>query len=159
MTATRNELRSFGANLAVGIDALFLGSACFIYVFRRLEADLWKNAWTEAEWARLPFFLGVALLVAAPWVYRVANGKLAALLGVAAGASLLAAARAAPLLVLEGGARAPQIAYGFFSVVFGIHALLLAAAGFATRGGPHFRRLLWLQAAFAALLLPVVFCW
>ena len=92
-------------------------------------------------------------------MYRLANGKLAALLGVAAGASLLAAARAAPLLVLEGGSRAPQIAYGFFSVVFGIHALLLASAGFATRGSPPFRRLLMLQAAFSALLLPVVFCW
>lgn len=156
---SRDELRSFGANLAVAIDTLFLGSACFIYGFRRSSAEVWKDAWSEAEWARLPFFLGVALLLLAPLVYRVASGKLAALLGIAAGACLLAAGRAAPLLVLEGGSRAPQIAYGFFSVVFGIHALLLASAGFAARGSPHFRRLLWLQAAFSTLLLPVVFCW
>lgn len=159
MTATRNELRSFGATLAVAIDTLFLGSGCFIYVFRRSAAEVWKDAWSEAEWARLPFFLGVALLLAAPWVYRVANGKLAALFGFAAGACLLWAARAAPLLVLESGSQAPQIAYGFFSTVFGLHALLLAVAGLVTAGSLPFRRLLLLQAAFSALLLPVVFCW
>jgi hypothetical protein len=155
----RAELRSFGFNLAVGIDALFLGSGCFIYVFRRLEANEWKAAWAEAEWARLPFFGGVALLAVLPMVYGKGREKLAALLGLAGAACLLWASRAGPLLVLEGGSRAAVIAFGFFSVVYALHALLLAAAGLAARGKPEFRRLLWLQAAVALLILPLVFCW
>jgi len=159
MTATRNELRSFGANLAVGIDALFLGSAFFIYGYRRTHAEEWLAAWTEAEWARVPFVAAVVLLGVLPMVYRMGRGLPAALLAAAASACLFFVSRAGPELVLASGSRAAQIAFGFFMTAFALHALVLAVAGLAARGSPQFRRLLWGQAGFAVLILPVVFCW
>ena len=93
--ASRGELRSFGFNLAAGIDTLFLGSAAFIYVFRRMEADAWKAGWADAPDARVPFFVGVALIAAIPWVYGTGRERLAALLGLGGAAGLIWASREA----------------------------------------------------------------
>jgi len=156
---SRDELRSFGANLALAVDALFFGSAFFIYVFRRRAADAWRDAWTEVEWVR-PALLGcVVLLVAIPCVHRMGRNRFAVLLGLGAVGALFVAGMVAPALALPTGSRAPEIAHAFFAVVFAVHASVLTVGGMLTGANPVFRRFLWLQAGFALLILPLVFCW
>jgi hypothetical protein len=156
---SRDELRSFGANLVLGVDTLFFGSAFFIYVFRRRAADEWRAAWVELEWIR-PALLGCVLLLGAlPVLHRLGRTRSAVLLGLGAVAALLVAANVAPSLALPGGSRAPQIAFGFFTLVFAVHAAVLTVTGMRAGANPVFRRFLWLQAGFALLILPLVFCW
>lgn len=157
--ASREDVRSFGANLVLGADALFFGSAYFIYVFRRRAAIEWRDAWTEVEWVRPALLACIVLLAAVPLLHRMGRVRSSMLLGLGAVGALFVASTVAPALGVPGGTRAPQIAFGFFTVVFAAHAAVLTVAGMLMPGNPVFRRFLWLQAGFALLILPLVFCW
>ncbi|MEM8883539.1 MAG: hypothetical protein AAGD14_05700 [Planctomycetota bacterium] len=159
MTTDRAELRAFGVNLMLTVDALFLGSAFFAFCYRRSQATEWRAAHDVAEWTRTPSWAAIALLVLVPLVYaKGARQWIAGLLGFVAAGLLFYVCSAAPDLSLPGqdGLRAPRIAFVFFTIIFALHATVFGIFSMTT---PYIRRLLFGQAAFALLVLPVVFSW
>lgn len=157
--ADRSELRAFGANLVLGMGSLFWGAALFIFLFRRSNADVWSAAWQHAPETRLPLIAALVAISALPFLYRGKFWAAALLLGPTGALLLGSCLRFSERMVLDSGSRAPVIAFGFFCAAFTAHFLVLSVAGLAARGNPIFRRLLFTQALFALLILPVVFTW
>ena len=155
----RSELRSFGANLVLGMDSLFWGGAFFIFLFRRAGTDAWKAAWDSAPGVRVPLVGALIALCLMPLMYRGRFWAGALLFGPVSALAIGSCLRFSNELALDSGSRAPVIAFGFFCAAFSAHILVLSVAGLGARGNPIFRRLLVSQAIFALLILPVVFAW
>ena len=128
-------------------------------MFRRANAESWKAAWQHAPGVRLPLVGALIALCLLPLLYRGKLWSSALLFGPVAAFALGSSLRFSESLVLDSGSRAPVIAFGFFCAAFSAHILVLSVAGLAVRGNPIFRRLLFSQAIFALLILPVVFAW
>jgi len=156
---SRTELRSFGANLVLGAEALFFGSAFFIYCFRRAHAAEWRNAWAENPELRPLLLATIVVPAALPWLHRMDRTTFWVFGQGAAVVLPMVASMSHDGLRLPGGSRAPEIAVLFFTVVFAAQGFVLLLAGMLGRRGRIFRRFLWFQAVAALLILPLVFSW